>query len=144
MPNDDRISIGETLLWGSLGAFSGLVAGIVLSEWVGGVTRRRIGRAASRLQQPPPPAGLTSAARARAAAAALLAHPTLRDLGLQAVAISRGAVELRGWVSSRATRALAARVVRAVPGVDTVINNILVRGEDDLMVMSDEPSDLLA
>ena len=144
MPDDDRISIGETLLWGSLGIFTGLVAGIVLSEWVGGVNRRRIGRVASRLQQPAPPAGLTSAARARAAGAALMAHPALRDLGLQAVALSRGAVELRGWVSSRATRALAARVVRGVPGVDAVINNILVRGEDDLMVTSDEPSDLLA
>jgi hypothetical protein len=144
VPNDDRISIGETLLWGSLGAFTGLVAGIVVSEWTGGVTRRRIRRVASRLQQPVPPSTLTSAARARAAGAALLAHPTLRDLGLQAVALSRGAVELRGWVSSRATRALAARVVLAVPGVDAVINNILVRGEDDLVVASDEPSDLLA
>jgi len=144
VPNDDRISIGETLLWGSLGTFTGLVAGIVLSEWVGGVNRRRLGRVATRLQQPAPPTGLTSAARARAAAAALRAHPALRDLGLETVALSRSAVELRGWVSSRATRALAARVARAVPGVDTVINNILVRGEDDLVVASDEPSDLLA
>ena len=144
MPNDERISIGGTLLWGSLGAFTGLVAGIVLSEWVGGVNRPRIQRAASRLQQPAPPTGLSSSARARSAAAALQAHPALRDLGLEAVAVSSEAVELRGWVSSRATRTLAARVVRGVPGIESVINNILVRGEDDLVVSADEPSDLLA
>ncbi|MBA2628396.1 MAG: BON domain-containing protein [Gemmatimonadales bacterium] len=63
----------------------------------------------------------------------------MRGLGLEAVAIARGNVELRGWVSSRATRALAARVVRAVPGIDTVTNNILVRGEDDL-TPHDEPA----
>lgn len=144
MPNDERISIGGTLIWGSLGAFTGLVAGIVLSEWVGGVNRPRIRRAASRLQQPAPVTTLTSSARARSAAAALQAHPALRDLGLQAVAVSQEAVELRGWVSSRATRALAARVARGVPGVESVINNILVRGEDDLVVFAGEPSDLLA
>jgi hypothetical protein len=142
--DDDRISIAETLLWGSLGAFTGLVAGIVLSQWVGDVNRPRIRRAASRLQQPAPAGALTAAARARSAAAAFLAHPALRDLGLEVVALSRSAVELRGWVASRATRALAARVAGSVAGVDTVINNILVRGEDDLAVPAGEPSDLLA
>ncbi len=144
MANDDRIAIGETVLWGSLGAFTGLVAGIVLSQWVGDVNRPRIRRAATRLQQPMPVATLTAAARARSAGAALLAHPALRDLGLDVVAVSRSAVELRGWVASRATRTLAARVARGVTGVDTVINNILVRGEDDLAVPAGEPSDLLA
>ena len=47
-------------------------------------------------------------------------------------------------MSSRATRAMAARVARGVPGVESVINNILVRGEDDLVVFAGEPSDLLA
>jgi hypothetical protein len=35
-------------------------------------------------------------------------------------------------------------VAGSVAGVDTVINNILVRGEDDLAVPAGEPSDLLA
>jgi uncharacterized membrane protein len=144
VPNDDRISIGETLLWGSLGIFTGLVAGIVVSEWIGDVNRPRIRRVAARLQQPAPVSSLTAAARARSAGAALQAHAALRDLGLQAVAVSQSTVELRGWVASRSTRALAARVARGVPGVEMIINNILVRGEDDLAVPTDEPSDLLA
>jgi hypothetical protein len=40
-------------------------------------------------------------------------------------------VELRGWVTDRSSRTLAARVACAVPGIETVINSILVRGEDD-------------
>jgi hypothetical protein len=50
---------------------------------------------------------------------------------LQVTLVSRGIVELHGWVRSRAERAQAARVACDVPGVDTVINSILVRGEDD-------------
>jgi len=47
------------------------------------------------------------------------------------MAVTRGTVELRGWVADRPARTLAARVACAVPGIDTVINSILVRGEDD-------------
>jgi len=47
------------------------------------------------------------------------------------VGVARGVVELRGWVPSRTLRALAGRTGRGVPGVQTLINNILVRGEDD-------------
>ena len=45
--------------------------------------------------------------------------------------MAAAAVELRGWVPTRAARALAARVACAVPGIERVINSILVRGEDD-------------
>ena len=48
--------------------------------------------------------------------------------------MSRGTVELRGWVTDRAARTLAARVARVVAGIDTVINSILVRGEDDRII----------
>ena len=42
-----------------------------------------------------------------------------------------GVVELHGWVPSRAIRARAARVAAQVPGIERVVNCILVRGEDD-------------
>ena len=45
--------------------------------------------------------------------------------------MSRGAVELRGWVPSRSLRTAACRTALAVPGIESVINSILVRGEDD-------------
>ncbi|HJS46957.1 MAG TPA: BON domain-containing protein, partial [Gemmatimonadales bacterium] len=52
--------------------------------------------------------------------------------GLRAQGLSAGVVELRGWVASRAARARAARLVADLPGVDAVVNHLLVRGEDDL------------
>ena len=130
MRRDDHLSKAEILLWTTLGVGTGLVAGVALSEWVGGVNPNRVRRAAKRLGQAVP-GRVTPAASARAVDAALRAEPRLAGFTLEVVAVSRGSVELRGWVTDRGARALAARVACAVPGIDTVINSILVRGEDD-------------
>ena len=126
----DELSGTQIFLWTSIGVGTGLLAGFALSEWVGGVNRTRFRRAARRLGQHAP-ARVTPAASARAVEAALQAEPRLTSFTIQALAVSRGTVELRGWVKDRSSRALAARVARAVPGIDSVINSILVRGEDD-------------
>jgi hypothetical protein len=125
-----QLSGTQVLWWTALGVGSGLAAGFALSEWVGGVNRTRVQHAAARLGRRAP-AALTPAAAARAVTAAIGAEPRLAELTLRAVPGGRGAVELHGWVPTRAARALAARVARAVPGVDRIINSILVRGEDD-------------
>jgi osmotically-inducible protein OsmY len=65
------------------------------------------------------------------------AEPRLAGLGIQAVPVSRGVVELRGWVPSRIARTVAGRTALAVRGIDSVINSILVRGEDDQSVSED-------
>jgi hypothetical protein len=124
------LSTRQILLWAVLGAGAGLAAGAALSEYLGDVNRRRLRRAADRLQTPRA-RRLSAAAGARAAQAALEAQSTLRDLGLEALAVAKGVVELRGWVPTRAARTHAARIVGALPGIDHVVNSILVRGEDD-------------
>jgi hypothetical protein len=126
----DELSGTQIFLWTSLGIGTGLVAGFALSEWVGGVNPTRFRRAARRLGQHTP-ARTTLAASARSVEAALQAEPRLSGFSIEAMAVSRGTVELRGWVKDRGSRTLAARVARAVPGIDSVINSILVRGEDD-------------
>jgi len=126
----DELSGTQLFLWTTVGVGTGLLAGFALSEWVGGVNRTRFRRAAHRLGQHAP-ARVTPAASARAVEAALHAEPRLAGFTIEAMAVSRGAVELRGWVKDRGSRALAARVARAVPGIESVINSILVRGEDD-------------
>ena len=131
MKQDHRLSGFEIVGWTSLGVVTGLVAGFALSEWVGGVSHPRVRGLVRRGPGRPPPA-LTPAASARAAAAALAADPLLRDLGLSATAVSVGVVELHGWVPTRPLRARAGRAARAVPGIEQVVNRILVRGEDDL------------
>lgn len=125
-----KASAGSMLIWGALGAGLGLAAGFALGEWVGDVNRPRLRRAARRLAEPAAPR-LTAAAGARAANVVLGSEPSLRDYQLEACAVSPGVVELRGWVPSRAARTLAGRLVRGVPGIDSVTNSILVRGEDD-------------
>ena len=130
MQRDEELSGAQIVLWTTFGVGTGLLAGFALSEWMGGVTRPRMQRVARRLGQAAH-GRLTPAAAARAVDAALHAEPRLAGFSIEVVAVSRGTVELRGWVTDRAARTLAARVARAVAGIDTVVNSILVRGEDD-------------
>jgi hypothetical protein len=130
---NQRLSGTQILLWSTFGVGTGLLAGFALGEWVGGVNQTRVRRV---------PKGLgfsgvlhhTSAASARAVETAFGAEPRLAGCALEVVPISRSSVELRGWVGDRPARTLAARVAGAVPGVETVINSILVRGEDDRVI----------
>jgi BON domain len=128
--HDDQLSGGEVVLWAALGAGAGLVAAIALSEWVGEVNSGRVRRIADRLREQEP-TRLTAAASARAVQVALNADPRLAGLPIESRAVSRGAVELRGWVPSRSVRTAAGRTALAVPGIESVINSLLVRGEDD-------------
>jgi len=130
VPHDDQLSGGEVLLWTALGIGGGLVAAMALSEWVGEVNPARVRRAADRLRESGP-TRLTASASVRAVEVALKADPRLAGLSIEARAVSRGAVELRGWVPSRSVRTAAGRIALAVPGIESVINRILVRGEDD-------------
>ena len=118
------------MLWAVLGTGAGLLASIALSEWVGEVNSGRVRRIAERLREQGP-TRLTAAASARAVQVALNAEPRLAGLPIEARAVSRGAVELRGWVPSRSMRTAAGRTALAVPGIESVINSLLVRGEDD-------------
>jgi hypothetical protein len=129
----DQLSGAEILMWTTLGVGTGLLAGFALSEWTGGVNRPRMRRVAHRLKQAAP-VRLTPAASARAVDAALQSEPRLKGFSIEVVPVSRGTVELRGWVTDRGSRTLAARVACAVSGIDTVINSILVRGEDDRVI----------
>jgi hypothetical protein len=128
--HDDELSGGEVVWWAALGLGSGLLAAIVLSEWVGEVNRGRVRRAAERFRESGP-TRLTASASARAVEVALQADPRFAGLSIEARAVSRGAVELRGWVPSRSLRTAAGRTALAVPGIESVINSVLVRGEDD-------------
>jgi osmotically-inducible protein OsmY len=128
--HDDRLSAGQVLLWTTLGMGAGLVAGFALSEWVGGVSPTHVRRAAGRFVRTAP-ARLTASAAVRAAQTALLAEPRLAGLAIEVVPVARGAVELRGWVPSRVMRALAGRTALAASGIESVINSLQVRGEDD-------------
>jgi hypothetical protein len=128
--HDYELTGGEVVLWTALGVGSGLLAAIALSAWVGDVNPGRVRRVAGRFRGAGP-TRLTASASVRAVEAALRADPRLTGLAIEARAVSRGAVELRGWVPSRSIRTTAGRTALAVPGIESVINSLLVRGEDD-------------
>jgi len=127
----ERLSGIQIILWTGLGLGAGLAAGFTLSEWIGDVNRIRVRGVARRLRVGVP-ARLTSSSSVRAVQAALQAEPRLAGVPVEVMAVARGVVELRGWVASRAARAIAGRTALAAPGIESVINSLLVRGEDDL------------
>jgi hypothetical protein len=125
-----QLSGAQIFLWTTFGLGSGLLAGFAISEWLGGVNQTRVRRVAKSLGHSSQ-VHHTSAASARAVEGALSKEARLSGCTIEVVPISRSTVELRGWVGDRGARTLAARVARAVSGVDSVVNSILVRGEDD-------------
>ncbi len=129
MRRNKPLSGTQILLWTTVGVGTGLLAGFALGEWVGGVNQTRVRRVTKSLGSRV--LHHSSATSAGAVETALGAEPRLAGCAIEVVPISRRSVELRGWVGDRPARTLAARVAGAVPGVETVINRILVRGEDD-------------
>ena len=117
------------LPWSLAGLGLGFVAGLLLGERV---HHREMARARLQHLTGERPIRLSAAATARAAANVLDADPMLRDSDLQTRGLSAGVVELSGWVAARSDRTRAARLVQGIPGVDAVVNRILVHGEDDL------------
>jgi hypothetical protein len=139
-----RVSASELLAWTLVGGAIGVVAGLALGEWLGPFDRRRVQRAlASPFSGGGPGPRLRAAEVARAARLALERDLELKDLGLEPIAVGAGVVELHGWVPTRTLRARAARLVAATDGIDSLINCVLVRGEDDagpLREAADQPA----
>ncbi len=124
-----RPPASEILAWTLVGTALGVAAGFVLGEILGPVDRRRV---SSLLQGARRPAHrLRPSELVRAVQALLRQDTTLRDLDLRPLPAGPGVLELHGWVPTRALRAQAARTVGAVPGVERLVNCLLVRGEDD-------------
>jgi hypothetical protein len=117
----------NTPTWVAAGFALGALAGWLLGEWTGGLSRERITGFVSR-RRPETAAGPTPRERVRTA---LQADPDLRDLGLHTIPAGRTAIELHGWVPSRRLRARATRLAATAAGTTRLIDCLLVRGEDD-------------
>ena len=124
----ERLSQGEILGWSVIGFVAGIAGGLWAAARLGRVTPGRFGSEmrAARGREGGSPVALAESVRV-----ALAADPALAPHELGALAVTRGTVELTGWVPDRPARARAFRVASVVPGLDHLINSILVRGEDD-------------
>jgi hypothetical protein len=135
-----RPSPSEILAWTLFGSVIGVVAGFTISEWLGPITPARVGDVLTRGAGQRPPR-LTAAGTAQAARLALEQDLELHHLGLKAIPVGRGVVELHGWVPDRRLRARAARVAAAADGIESLVNCLLVRGEDDVSAGAPDATD---
>ncbi len=106
----------------------GLLAGLVAGEWLGDVDADRVRRAVRRLR--PPEAPPDAAGIERTVRNALEAEARTRYLKARPRVLGEKLLELVGRVPTQAARERAAAVARqAAPGF-TVINRLLVEGQD--------------
>jgi osmotically-inducible protein OsmY len=125
--DDDRRGAGVLgIVLTAIGAFAlGAAAGMVLGGSVGAVHGRRVrdtfGRLSGGLRRPPDDL-------AQAVLAALRDDEATSDLDLHVHVADHGLVELTGVVSDATVRHIAADVTRAVPGVEVVVNRVMLRG----------------
>lgn len=126
-----RPSSSELLAWSIVGLGLGLVAGFGLAGWFGPGRPRDDAPSLDPERPLRAPRPLKAAAAERAVERALHADPDFARLDLKAVAVSSGVVELHGWVPSRALRTRAMRRAAEVDGIESLINCLLVHGEDD-------------
>lgn len=109
----------------ALGLAAGALAGFLLGELWGPTASRAISR-------PKRPAQKGSvAALVEATHEALAGDPDVAACALEVVPVGRRAVELHGWVPNRTTRARALRYAREALPDASVIDCLLVHGEDD-------------
>ena len=132
MSIERRPSASELLAWTLVGAALGVAAGFVLGEWLGPITPSRARRVLEGGRRPAEGGiHLRAAETASAARLALAQDSDLAQLGLEPIAVGPGVVELHGWVPTRTLRTRAARIVTAAKGIDSLVNCLLVHGEDD-------------
>lgn len=139
-----RPSSSELVAWSLVGLALGLVAGVGLAGWLGPNRPREDAPNLDPEKAFRAPRPLKASAAERAVRKALEADPDFRQLDLRPVAVSSGVVELHGWVPSRALRTRAMRRAAEVDGIESLINCLLVHGEDDpaepLLDATDQPA----
>lgn len=126
-----RPSSSELLAWALVGLGVGLVAGVGFAGWLGPGRPRDDAPSLDperpfRASRP-----LKAAAAERAVERMLAGDPEFKGLELRALSVGPGVVELHGWVPTRGLRTRAMRRAAEVEGIESLINCLLVHGEDD-------------
>ncbi len=149
----DDESTATGALYIALGALAGFAAGVVVAQHYGGITgltdriRERIGRAQARdtdtdeheaydesdeeYDDHERPLDPTEELEERVLEA-FRNDPILSERAIDIGALDEGIVELTGWVNSSDEAEQAVVITRGVPGVDTVVNRLAIRTEEDL------------
>jgi hypothetical protein len=149
----DEESVATGALYATLGALAGFAVGIVVAQHYGGVggltdrLRERFGRAqagdaiddehedydaSDEEDDHERPLDPTEELEERVLEA-FRNDPILSERAIDIGALDEGIVELTGWVNAPDEAEQAVVVTRGVPGVDTVVNRLAIRTEEDLL-----------
>ncbi len=109
---------------------AGLAVGGILGTLLAELLAPLAQRATRRIGKPGKP---SVAELVHDAQAVLDADVPLRECALEVIPVGRGSIELHGWVADRRARTRAATLVAQGVNAASVINCILVRGEDDVV-----------
>jgi len=111
----------------ALGFGAGILAGLVLGEWLGDVHPERVRRifGGKREEEPTDPAQVE-----REVLRAFKSTSATRRLGLSARALDGGIIELTGIAPDERTRQVAGDTASRIAGAEIVVNRILVQGRD--------------
>ncbi|HUF27322.1 MAG TPA: BON domain-containing protein [Gemmatimonadaceae bacterium] len=149
----DEDSLGTTIFSVAAGALAGFVVGVVLAQRVGGLAgitervRRRGGRIASSVRRrfeeeeeqfddeldDEEDEDDGEAELEERVLEAFRNDPMLGERAIDIGAISPGVIELAGWVQTEDEAEHAVTVAGGTPGVDTVVNRLLVGEEEQLL-----------
>ncbi len=124
---EDR-NITGIALSAALGFGLGVIGGLLLRDFVGGIDTEPVKEAVRRLSGPHTEPKDDHSAIEDAVIQAWEDDPDLRPLALAVEALGDGIVEITGTASSQMTRQLAADVARSVQGADVVLNRIHIEG----------------
>jgi hypothetical protein len=125
---DHHESAAGIALAAAAGFGVGLLAGLVAGEWLGDVDADRVKRAVDRLR--PATAPVDAAGIERTVRNALEAEAGTRYVKARPRVLGAKLLELVGRVRSPAARERAAAVAQAAAPGFTVINRLLVEGQD--------------
>jgi hypothetical protein len=154
---DERPSTGEGLVYLAIGAVAGIAAGVVVAQKFGGFSalatklRERLGAEEeedefvadeyddydeeeyeSDEDEEDEELSPLEELEERVLAA-YHNDPILSERAIDIGAIDEGIIELTGWVYAASEAEHAVTVARGTPGVETVLNRLAVRSEDDQM-----------
>ena len=112
----------------ALGFGLGVVGGLFLREFVGGVNTESVKKAVRRLNEPEGESKKELGAIEDAVIQAWEDDPDVRPMPLAVEALGDGIIEITGTASSAMTRQLASDIARSVPGAEVVLNRIHIEG----------------
>ncbi len=145
--DDDSPSRGTLLV--VAGALAGLAAGVLITQRVGGLSalgarvRQRFQQAEDEIQElvgydygsegfDDLDEDLTPEEELEERVLeAFRNDPVLGERAVDIGGIGEGIIELTGWVHAASEMQLALTITRGVPGVDTVVNRLTIRNEED-------------